>query len=361
MKKEHQKLRQLLIENPALIHKVASEDLGHFMLLYMQSLFKYKLGIFQLLMAHDIARDSVRDIVYPTFPDSYAEEILMYSYLLWGILGVNKFTNCVVVCGTREKAKEVYMKFKDELLNNKELKRFKHRVTEQTCDGWNIFVPSFNARISITTFPMIPSRMRHKRRSPDAVICCDLDDSGASAGTITRWMEQELYDKIHFYQKTAVFGSVLRKDNLFEDMRMRGDGENDRRKKFNVLVNPCPLFDENKECFWEERYSQKEIKEMMKNWNDESWQCRYLLHSYRTFRVPKDCLNADGTCDVESYKKYLKSDEKLFFLEIMHEVSLKREAERYSIFNGTIEYRGTGEVVLYAPISEEHPEERYVV
>lgn len=351
MTKKNKKIKQMLLQNPKLIHQLSYEGFSNFMLFYMSHLFTYKLGIFQLYMMRDVLSD-IKDIVCPTFPDSYSEEIFMYSYVLWSILGVNKFTNCVIVCGTREKAKEVYLKFKNELLNNPELKKFNHKVTETSCDGWNIYVEGFNARISILSYPIPPSRIRHKRRSPDVVICCDLDDSFDDPRTIVSWMRNELYDKKHFYQKTIVFGNMNRENNLFDEIVMIGTNERDRRENLKVTITPCPLFGENKECFWNERYSKKDIEEMLKNWNDEKWQRKYLLHTYQTFKVPKEYFNEDGVCDVEGYKKYLdihKDDRELFFDGVMHEVSTMREADYYELLQKAIKYRGLGVVIKYEP------------
>ncbi|MEI8174924.1 MAG: hypothetical protein WCG28_03170, partial [bacterium] len=351
-KKNHQKIKQLLLKNPSLICKLAYDDIGYFMFFCLSHLFEYPFGIFQISMMWDTV-NNIKNIVCPTFPDSYTEEIFMYSYVLWSILGKNKYTNCVIVCGTREKAKEVYLKFENEFLNNPELRKFNHKVTKECCDGWNIFIPGFNARISILSFPMFPSRIRHKRRSPDIVICCDLEDSFADEKDISYWMEEQLYDSIYFYQKTIVFGTMNKSDNLFEDIRLRGDTFNDRRKKFNVTFTPYPLFGDNKECFWEEKYSPKEIKEMLKNWNDKKWQVKHLLHTYKTFKVPKEYFNTDGTCKVEEYRKYLekekyknKDDASLWNL-VNQEVAEMRKAEEYSMFHGAIKYFGIGVVVTY--------------
>ncbi len=342
--KKIQKFKKFLFENPSLIYKLACEGMANFMLFCLPHLFKYQFGIFQLCMIHD-TESKERHIVCPTFPDSYAEEIFMYSYVLWSILGVNKFTNCVIVCGTREKAKEVYEKFKNEFLQNRELRKFNHKVTDASCDGWNIFVPGFNARISILSFPILPSRIRHKRRSPDIVICCDLEDSLAGTSVITAWMENQLYDNRHFYQKTVVFGTVKGKDNIFESIRLQGVA--DKKKRFDVLLTPCPLFGDEKECFWEKRYSKKEIRKMLENWDDKSWQQKYLLHTYEVFKVPKKYFHKDGSCKIQEYKESLKSQKDFSLDLIFHKVAEMRQAENYSILGGRFSYYGTGVVIKY--------------
>jgi hypothetical protein len=89
---------------------------------------------------------------------------------------------------------------------------------------------------------------------------------------------------------------------------------------------------------------------MLKNWDTKDWQHKYLLYTFETFKVPKDCLNLDGTCNVEEYKKYLKSDKELFFDSIFYGVALSREAEPYSMMEGYYMYHGTGVVIKYEPI-----------
>jgi hypothetical protein len=346
-KKNHQKFKQFLIANPSLIHQLTVEGMGNFMLFYLSHLFRYQFGIFQLFMLIDL-ESKVKNLVYPTFPDSYAEEIFMYSYVLWSVLGINKFTNCVIVCGTREKAKEVYTRFKNEFLYNDQLKKFNHKVSEASCDGWNIFVPGFNARISILAYPIFPSRIRHKRRSPDVVICCDLDESLADVGSITSWMGDQLYDERHFYHKTIVFGTVRKQSNIFEEIRMRG--VQDKRKKFNVLIVPCPLFGEEKDCLWDKRYSKKEINEMLANWNNEEWQRQYLLHTYDTHKVPRKYFDADGVCRIDDYLKDIEKNDDFFIERIFIKVDRERHAETYSILGGNYEYYGTGKVVKYEPV-----------
>jgi hypothetical protein len=346
-KMNHQKFKQFLLQNPALIHKLSFEGMSNFMLFYLSHLFRYQFGIFQLFMLFDL-EGMEKNLVYPTFPDSYAEEIFMYSYVLWSVLGINKFTNCVIVCGTREKAKEVYIKFKNEFLYNDQLKKFNHKVTEESCDGWNIFVPGFNARISILAYPIFPSRIRHKRRSPDVVICCDLDTSTADPKSITAWMEDQLYDDRHFYHKTVVFGTLLKRGSLFRDLQMRGI--DDRRKRFNTLMVPCPLFDDEKSCLWDKRYSKKEIKEMIENWDNKEWQEQYLLHTYETFKVPKKYFNPDGSCRIDDYLKELEKDQSALFERVMIEVAQKRQAETHYALGGHYEYRGLGVVVKYEPV-----------
>ncbi len=361
MKKENlPQVKKFMLKHPEVMHKLANEGLGHFMLFCLSHLFKYPFGIFQMIMMVKAENDD-RNIVCPTYPDSYAEEIFMYSYVLWSVLGIKKFTNCVIVCGTREKAKEVYLKMKDEFLNNTELRKFDHKVTKFTCDGWNIFVPGYNARISIATYPMCPSRFRHKRRSPDIVIGCDLECLYSDTRAITRWMETELYDDMLFYEKTIVFGTVKKNSDvdIFEDIRKRGT-DNDRRKPFNVVTVPCPLFDDDQDCLWRRRYTELEVQEMLKNWDDEAWRLKYLLHTIETFKVPKRFLGEDGTCDVAEYKKYLheKYREELkatpptghwLFQEISVEVAEQRKADEYRILDGHYGYYGTGVVVKYEP------------
>jgi hypothetical protein len=346
-KKNHQQFKQFLIANPALIHQLTFEGMGNFMLFYLSHLFRYQFGIFQLFMLIDL-ENKTKNLVYPTFPDSYAEEIFMYSYVLWSILGINKFTNCVIVCGTREKAKEVYTKFKNEFLYNEQLKKFNHKVTEMTCDGWNIFVPGFNARISILAYPIFPSRIRHKRRSPDIVICCDLDDSFADPEKITYWMEDQLYDERHFYHKTIVFGTVQKHGSLFKAIQI--PDPHGRRKKFDILLVPCPLFDDDKSCLWEKRYSKNEIKEMLENWDNKDWQEQYLLHTYEVFKVPKKYFNPDGSCRIDEYLKEIKKDQSMFFERICIEVNQKQQAETHYALGGHYEYRGLGVVIKYEPV-----------
>ena len=349
MMKNHQKFKQFILKNPSLIHKLTIEGIGHFMLFCMSHLFKYQFGIFQIYMMFD-TENEIKHLACPTFPDSYAEEILMYSYVIWGILGIKKFTNCVIVCGTREKAKEVYTKFENEFLNNSELKKFNHKVTKTSCDGWNIFVPGFNARISVLSYPMFPSRIRHKRRSPDIVICCDLEDSFTDNRSITSWMSDQLYDSRHFYQKTITFGTINKKDNIFEDIRTRGTLFDDRRKKLNVTIAPCPLFGEEKECFWKKRYSEKEIQEMLKNWDNKEWQQKYLLHTYQIFKVPRKYFNDDGTCNVDEYKKYLKDNPDSFFDNIFHGVAEMQQADPCSMLKERYKFYGTGIIIKYEAV-----------
>lgn len=345
-KKNHQQFKQFLLANPALIHQLSFEGMGNFMLFYLSHFFRYQFGLFQLFMLIDLEGKS-QNLVYPTFPDSYAEEIFMYSYVLWSVLGVNKFTNCVVVCGTREKAKEVYTKFKNEFLYNEQLKKFNHKVTEMTCDGWNIFVPGFNARISILAYPIFPSRIRHKRRSPDIVICCDLDDSYGNPEDIAWWMQDQLYDDRHFYHKTIVFGTIQKHGSLFKELLR----ENVRGwKKPNILLVPCPLFDDEKSCLWDKRYSKKEIKEMLENWDNKDWQKQYLLHTYDTFKVPKKYFNPDGSCRIDEYLKETKNDQSMFVERILIEVAQKQQAETHYALGGHYEYKGLGVVVKYEPI-----------
>ncbi len=364
MAKENlQQIKKLLLENPELVHHLSKESLSHFMFFCLPHLFKYRLGIFHMYMMLDVGLGK-RNILCPTHPDSYAEQIFMYSYILWSILGINKFTNCVVVCGTREKAKEVYLKFKNEFLNNEELKKFDHKVTEFTCDGWNIFLPGYNARISIATFPMLPSRFRHKRRRPDVVICNELEDSWAGSQAITRWMATELYGEDCFYEKTVVFGTVKvdGSRDLFDTIRLRGV-DHVREKPFNVDITPCPLFDDDGGCMWDKRYSEKEIREMLKNWDDPKWQKQNLLHKIEVIKMPKRCINDDGTCNTEEYRKHLqekiqkelqnpKPNGRAIFERVVFNVSQKRKAEECSILGGGYKFYGTGVVLKFEPEDE---------
>lgn len=362
-KKNLQQIKKLLLDNPELVHHLSKESLSHFMLFCLSDMFKYRLGIFHMHMMLDAGMGS-KNIVCPIHPDSYADQIFMYSYILWSIFGVNKYSNCVIVCGTRDKGREVYTKFKDELINNVELKKFDHKVTEECCDGWNIFIPGYNARISITTFPMRPSRFRHKRRRPDVVICNELEDSRAGSQTITQWMETELYGEDCFYDKTIVFGTVResRNDCLFDAIRLRGV-EHTWQQPFDVSITPCPLFNDEKECLWDQRYSEKEIKNMLKNWNDEKWQRKNLLHTIEVIKMPKRCINEDGTCNAEEYLKHLQEKGRkelesdspyahALFERVHFEVALDRQAYEYSILGGYYKYYGTGVVLKFEPEDE---------
>ena len=90
---------------------------------------------------------------------------------------------------------------------------------------------------------------------------------------------------------------------------------------------------------------------MLKNWNNEKWQLRHLLHTYKTFQVPKEFFNEDGICNVEEYRKYLEKlknqDGEYLWNLVEQEVAEIRRAEECSVFHGAFKYFGTGVVVKY--------------
>jgi len=302
------------------------------------------------MMIND-AESDIKHLVYPTFPDSYVKEILTISHVLWRVLGKSQYTNCVIVCGSRTQAKELYEQLKSEFLENKDLHIFDHGVTDADCDGWNIFVKNRGARISFTSYPMEPRRIRHKRRSPDLVVCYDLEES--HDGNIHKWLGQNIYNSNHFYQKTILTGEINSSGNIFEQLRT--EKFYGRVKVLDpISIIPCPLFDMNNKCLWEERYSEKEQKKLLKEMKDpkKEKEVQYRLNTSQVFYIPKRFVTSDGY-DIEGYAKYLESRKKEDIMAfVMHEVSLKNHAEEYSLCGGEYVYYGTGKVAVYISIDD---------
>lgn len=288
----------------------------------------------------------VKHLMHPIFPDSYANDILLFTYVLWRIMGISGYTHCAVVCGNREMGQWVYKKFVKELLENKYLKAFDHGFTKAHGDGWNITIPKYHARISILVYPTQPSKVKFNRRQPDLVIGVSLEEyAGVETKKMVNWLAKEFYSAEHLYESTIVFGTIYRKENIFNSIRKHVIN----REVNTVIVIPLPLFDENKNCFWEDRYIPEEIQEMLKDYDDKQWQLKYLCHTRSRHEIPANYFLPDGTLDEERlYKKGVPYGEK-FYKALTDYVSPYFKKYRPLYFNH-IKWRpfyGLGEVVQF--------------
>ncbi len=286
---------ELMKNNYSFIVQLAKEHHMFFAFCYFSHMFPLYLGKLQMDLFQEESTLPPRHMMYPSFPDSYCEMILMYTNILWRIFGVSQYTNCVIVCGTREKAKDVFNVFKNELLNNKSLQDFKHGVTKNSISGWSIIIPNYTARITITIYPTDPNRIKHKQRLPDMIIGVDLDSRYIPEGVLATWMKQVFYDPDRMYEQTIVLGTITKKENIFESVR--------QMPIESLFILPLPLFDNNKECFWKEKYSNEEITELLKDYDNPAWQLKYLCHTKKTIAIWQKWLNEDGSFDFEGYWK----------------------------------------------------------
>ena len=348
-KEEMIKFKVFLRTHPEVAHDLATSNLAVFMAFYLSHLFQHRPGIMQLFMMRDTEELEPRHLLAPTYPESYGEEIFLYANVLWSVLGRRKFTNCTIVCGTREKAREVYEKLLKELLENKEIAKFNHGVTKATCDGWNIYLPGRNARISVLSFPIIPYRIRHRRRSPELLICTGFENIPADTREIIKWLEKNVYSKDVYYEKTILYGGAY---DLFE--KIKDDLHSKWWKGHRPSLEAYPLFSEDGSCFWDTRFSEEEIEKLWEGFDDPKWQKKYLLHTIHRHKVPKKYFAEDGTCDAKAYLNDLtqEKDHENFFERILLEVDLEHPADTITILAGHYTYYGIGRVAVFEPIED---------
>ena len=345
MNQKSQTFSKYLNKNQLLAHHLGRETLTGFMFFYMSDYFEYCLGIPHLTMIR-YAQDPVRHTLFTTFPDSNAEQILVYSNALWSILGNNRRTHVAIVCGTREKAREVYDELKYQLLHNSNLRHFNHGVTEQSCDGWNIKIPKFYARISVIAYPMSPSKVRYRGRSPDMVICCGLEHVKSKNSDVKDWMKDELYHKRHFYEKTIVVGEAIRNSDPIESLRSDVLA---KRYPFIMTFVPCPLFSDSGECMWEEKYPDEDARELFQKCeSDPLVRQQYMFNDKTVVRVPRKFFDADGRCRVDEYEKSIEHEHDLDSNRLHIIMARMTNAWEYLVF-GKYHIHGTGTAYFFEP------------
>lgn len=261
---------------------ITKESHLYFFHFYFAHYVQYPTAEFQ----HEIIRltedETVKNMYIVAFRGSGKSTYCTTSYPLWAIFGQSQKKFVMILCQTRNQAKQHMMNLRRELESNTILKRDFGPFQEEK-DEWgsgSLVFTKLNARITVASTEQSIRGLRHNQHRPDLIICDDVEDM---ASTKTRegrqktyqWLTGEVIPAGDRNTKLVIVGNLLHEDSLL--MRIANDV---RAGKLDGEFRAYPLIDKRDNILWAGKYPTKhDIEtERKKLGNDIAWQREFLLH-----------------------------------------------------------------------------------
>jgi predicted phage terminase large subunit-like protein len=248
---------------------------------YFAHYVKYETASFQRELFSFTEHNDINNLFVVAFRGSGKSTILTMSYPVWAILGKQQKKFVLILCQTKNQAKQHMINLKRELESNQLLKNDLGPFQEEN-DEWgssSLVFSRLNARITAASSEQSIRGIRHHQYRPDLIICDDVEDM---LSVKTREGRDKTYDWLHGEvipagdknTKLVVVGNLLHEDGLM--MRLKQDVD---EKRLNGLFKSYPLINENGRIAWTGKYPTKEDIEVeqKKVGNDIAWQREYLL------------------------------------------------------------------------------------
>lgn len=248
---------------------------------YFPHYVKYETAYFQEEMFNLTEDKKVKNLYIVAFRGSGKSTIITTSYPIWAILGKQQKKFVLILCQTRNQAKQHMINLKRELESNQLLKNDLGPFQEES-DEWgssSLVFSNMNARISVASTEQSIRGLRHGAHRPDLIIGDDVEDMASAKTKEGRqktydWLKGEVIPTGDRNTKLVIVGNLLHEDSLL--MHLKRDIE---EGSSTGVFKSYPLVDDKGEILWSGKYpTLKDIEIEHKNIGNEiAWKREYLL------------------------------------------------------------------------------------
>ncbi len=248
---------------------------------YLQDHAKYPTAPFQQKLFKLAQDDSLKFLVIEAFRGSAKSTIMALSYPIWAIIGEQQKKFVLIICQTQAQARQTLKNIKDELTDNKMLKRELGPFNEPD-DEWranSIVIPKFGARITAVSLDTSVRGMKHGSYRPDLIICDDLEDLASvkvkdNRDKLYKWFFGDLMPMGDISTKVVVIGTRLHDDSLL--MRLKEDIISGA---LSGTVRSYPLLGDKNKIAWPGKFPNMAAIESLRKTipSIQSWSREYLL------------------------------------------------------------------------------------
>ena len=309
---------------------------SHFMFfhLYFAHYVKYQTARFQEEIFSLTEDEKVNRLYIVAFRGSGKSTIITTSYPIWAILGKQQKKFVLILCQTRNQAKQHMINLKRELESNQLLISDLGPFQEES-DEWgssSLVFSNMNARITVASAEQSIRGLRHGAYRPDLIIGDDVEDMASAKTKEGRqktydWLKGEVIPTGDRTTKLVIVGNLLHEDSLL--MHLKRDID---EGSSNGVFKAYPLLDDNGEILWPGKYPNlEEIEIEHKNIGNEiAWKREYLLEI-----VP----NEDQIVSLDQIKYYsslLDKKPRKIIVGVDLAISLKSSADFTAIVTAAI-------------------------
>lgn len=252
-----------------------------FFYFYFAHYVKYEIAECQKEIFSLTEQIKVKNFFIVAFRGSGKSTIMTMSYPIWAILGEQQKKFVLILCQTRNQAKQHMMNLKRELESNQLLRNDLGPFQEER-DEWgsaSLVFSSLNARITAASTEQSIRGLRHNQYRPDLIIGDDVEDLSSTKTRESRekayqWLTGEVIPAGDKDTRLVMIGNLLHEDSLL--MKLKRDLEEER---IEGIFKFYPLVDENGKIYWTGKYPNMDSveEEKKKIGNEISWQREYLL------------------------------------------------------------------------------------
>ena len=241
----------------------------------------YETAPFQKEIFHLTEGEDIKNFFVCAFRGSGKSTVITTSYPIWAILGEQQKKFVLILCQTRNQAKQHMTNLKRELESNQLLKSDLGPF-QQEDDEWgtsSLVFSNMNARITAASTEQSIRGLRHGQYRPDLIIADDVEDI---ASTKTRegrektyqWLTGEVIPAGDRNTRLVIIGNLLHEDSLL--MHLKRDIEEER---LEGIFKEYPLLNGKDDILWPGKYpTMYEVeKERKKGSSEIAWQREYLL------------------------------------------------------------------------------------
>lgn len=250
---------------------------------YFPHYIKYPTAPFQREFFSLTERDELRKIFIVAFRGSSKSSIFTMSYSVWAILGRQEKKFVLILCQTRQQAKQHMMNLRREIESDSLLKNDLGPFKEEGDGEWSsvsLVFPRFNARITAASSEQSIRGLRHNQYRPDLIIADDLEDMASVKTREGRqktyeWFTGEVIPAGDKDTRIIAVGNLLHEDSLL--MRLKQDIV---EKRIDGIFKSYPLVNDKNEVLWPGKYPTPEaiVEEQRKIGNNVAYEREYLLH-----------------------------------------------------------------------------------
>jgi phage terminase large subunit-like protein len=256
-------------------------DHSLFFHIYLHDHAKYPTAPFQQKLFKLAQDDSLKFLVIEAFRGSAKSTIMALAYPIWSIIGEQHKKFILIICQTQAQARQTLKNIKDELTDNKLLKRELGPFDEPD-DEWranSIVIPKFGARITAVSLDTSVRGMKHGSYRPDLIICDDLEDLASvkvkdNRDKLYKWFFGDLMPMGDISTKVVVIGTRLHDDSLL--MRLKEDIISGA---LSGTVRSYPLINDKNKIAWPGKFPNMAAIESLRKTipSIQSWSREYLL------------------------------------------------------------------------------------
>jgi len=281
----HEKIFKKILTDNQFRQQVVRESFEFFFPIYLSQYMTFESAPFHKEIFNILEDEKIKLAVIVAFRGSAKSTIITTAYVLWSILGVQKY-KLIIICGqTEQKARQHLQSIKNELLENKLLKKDLGPFEEEKNSLGNataLIIKRLNVKIMICSTGQSIRGMRHNEYRPNLIIFDDIEDTDSVRTKEGRdktfnWLTSEIIPSGNENTRLIFVGNLLHEDSVLKRLQKRiKDGEMD---SLNAVFRQYPIFDDDGKPTWPGRFPTTESVEIerQKIMDEVVWSREFLL------------------------------------------------------------------------------------